>query len=135
MLLPVTILLTIGGALGLVIFDVAGPFESGGTVLLTWASNANTDPSIFDLELFSPTFNSKNVIAKNVSIFSNQITAQLPTLPPSNDYIFWFVNPAKPEFFVFGNSNSFTVTAADKTTSSPTTPPTPRQTKLRRHLR
>ncbi|KAJ6530657.1 hypothetical protein B0H19DRAFT_1191725 [Mycena capillaripes] len=119
MLLPVTILLTFGGALGLVIGDVAGPFQSGGTVPLTWESNANTDPSVFDLEINSPTLNSTNVIAKNVSIISNQITAQLPTLPPSDDYIFWFVDPAKPEFFVFGNSNSFTVT--DKTTSSPTT--------------
>ncbi|KAJ6564178.1 hypothetical protein B0H19DRAFT_1258660 [Mycena capillaripes] len=90
MLLLVTILITVGRALGLVILPLAGPFQSGGNVTLEWTSNASNDPPRFILELYSPTFNSRDVLAKNVDMYSDKMTAQLPDLPPSNDYILWF---------------------------------------------
>ncbi|KAF7358160.1 hypothetical protein MVEN_00864300 [Mycena venus] len=123
MLLLATILVTVGRALGVVILPVAGPFQSGGTVPLVWTSNVSSDPPRFILELYSPTFNSRDVLAKNVDMYSDKMTAQLPDLPPSNDYIFWFVDPADSNH-VFMNSNTFRITAADTTTSSPTSSPT-----------
>ncbi|KAJ7661971.1 hypothetical protein DFH06DRAFT_363091 [Mycena polygramma] len=126
MLLLVTILTMASLALGtlvpgLVVTDLKGPFESGGELTLDWTSNGVTGPTAFNLVLYSATFNSRNPIAENVNIFANQIAVQLPTLPPADDYIFWFEDLADATD-VYANSNVFTVTAPP-TTAPPTTTP------------
>ncbi|KAJ6485325.1 hypothetical protein C8R47DRAFT_1279018 [Mycena vitilis] len=104
---------------GLVVIDLKGPFEFGGEVTLHWTSNGVTSPAAFNLVLYSATFDSRNPIAENVGISVNQIVVQLPTLPPADDYIFWFENLTDATD-VYANSNVFKVTAP--ATITPTTP-------------
>ncbi|KAJ7724375.1 hypothetical protein B0H16DRAFT_1785992 [Mycena metata] len=110
MLLGVILLLA-GGTKALVVLDPGSPHASESQMTVKWVANANEDPAIFNIEIYSPTFNSVDVLGKNVPSSANQFDVTFPPLPPSDDYIFWFVNPANASD-VYGNSVSFSVVAA-----------------------
>ncbi|KAJ7023627.1 hypothetical protein C8F04DRAFT_1133818 [Mycena alexandri] len=131
MLLGAILLLTVGTG-AFVVLDPGSPHASESLMTVQWVANANEDPSVFNIELYSPTFNSVNLLGQHVPTSANEFTVTFPPLPASNDYIFWFVNPANASN-VYANSVSFSVVAAAQkstaqgTTSSPTkaaSPPT-----------
>ncbi|KAF8200448.1 hypothetical protein K438DRAFT_1821977 [Mycena galopus ATCC 62051] len=105
--------------MALLVYNLTGPFQPGEKMTLQWVSNVNQDPSMFNLELFSPTFNSLTVIAQNVDIFANQLAIEFPVSPPSDDYIFWLVDLTN-KTNVYTNSNSFSITTAKDQTTAPT---------------
>ncbi|KAF8200434.1 hypothetical protein K438DRAFT_1821957 [Mycena galopus ATCC 62051] len=111
--------------MALLVYNLTGPSQPGEKITLQWVSNVNQDPSVFNLELFSPTFNSLTVIAQNVDTFANQLAIEFPVSPPSDDDIFWLVNLTN-KTNIYTNSNSFSITTAKDQTTSPTSnvPPT-----------
>ncbi|KAJ7660213.1 hypothetical protein DFH06DRAFT_392007 [Mycena polygramma] len=127
MLHLVTLLITASLVLGkLSVIDVHGTFHPGDKLTVDWTSNAADDPTQFNIVLYSQTFNSNTFLARNVNRLANQLAVQLPTLPPSNDYIIWLENVADSTD-VYGNSNLITIVAAATTTPATTSTPTTTQ--------
>ncbi|KAJ6564743.1 hypothetical protein B0H19DRAFT_1259156 [Mycena capillaripes] len=83
MLRFVTVLVAVGQAVGIVVLDPVGTFQTGGKLALEWVSNVNLDPSSFDLELYSENWDSVSLLAKNVDTSADQLIVDLPpTLQP-----------------------------------------------------
>ncbi|KAJ6479541.1 hypothetical protein C8R47DRAFT_1219089 [Mycena vitilis] len=122
MLRLATLLISAGLVLGkLSVLDVHGTFYAGDKLTVDWTSNAADDPTQFNLVLYSQTFNSNTFLARNVNRLADQLTVQLPVLPPRR--VPSLLSNVADSTDVYGNSNLITI--VDSPTTTPATTSTP----------